>query len=152
MGTYNLEIKNYYALVSLHKSLLEAKFNLSPDNEDISGSPLVAELYTEVTDLLLNSEKRLEWEKWLQLKNRPDYRKRAVLRMKKCNRWANVTLETKREIARIYLSPFKFSETELDEVIKEVDEAIIPEKTSEKSILEEVENSSVAFCYGHRWQ
>lgn len=57
MGEFDLEIKDYYSLVSLHKSLLEAKFNLSPDNEEISDSPLVAELYGRVVSLLLQSEK-----------------------------------------------------------------------------------------------
>ena len=122
MGTYDLEIKDYYSLVSLHKSLLEAKFNLSPDNEDISGSPLVANLFNEVTSLLLKSEKGAEWEKWLQLKNQPDYKKRAILRMKKYNRWQNASVEKKREIAENYLSPFTFSDEELKEVIGEVDD------------------------------
>ena len=122
MGMYDLEIKDYYSLVSLHKSLLEAKFNLSPDNEDISGSPLVANLFNDVTSLLLKSEKGEEWEKWLQLKNQPDYKKRAILRMKKYNRWQKVSIEKKREIAEDYLSPFKFSEEELKEVIREVDD------------------------------
>lgn len=135
MGAYDLEIKDYYSLVSLHKSLLEAKFSLSPDNEDISGSPLVANLFYEVTSLLLKSEKGAEWEKWLQLKNQPDYRKRAVLRMKKSERWSNISLETKKEIARNYLSPFTYSEDELNEVVKEVDKLIVPEKRSEESVF-----------------
>lgn len=139
MSKFDLEIKDYYSLVSLHKSLLEAKFNLSPDNEDISGSPLVAKLYEAVVSLLLQSEKGADWEKWLQLKNRPDYRKRAVLRMKKSERWSNISLETKKEIARNYLSPFRFSEDELDEVVKEVDKLTASEKQSEESVFVAIE-------------
>lgn len=140
MKIYNLKIKDYYSLVSLHRSLLEAKFNLSPDNEEISGSPLVAELYDEVVTLLLQSEKGEDWKKWFQLKNRPDYKKRAILRMKKCERWLKSSMEMKKEIARGYLSPFTFSEDELDQVVKEVDKSLVPEKQSAESVFAVVEN------------
>lgn len=140
MEKYTLEINDYYSLVSIHKSLLEAKFNLAPDNEDISGSPLVAGVYDEVISLLLQSEKGAEWEQWLQLKNRPDYRKRAVLRMKESNRWANASLEVKKEIAQNYLTPFTFLEDELEDVIKEVDESLLPVKQSPESLLTAIDN------------
>lgn len=140
MEKYTLEINDYYSLVSIHKSLLEAKFNLAPDNEDISGSPLVAGVYDEVISLLLQSEKGAEWEQWLQLKNRPDYRKRAVLRMKESNRWANASLEVKKEIAQNYLTPFTFTEDELEDVIKEVDESLLPVKQSPESLLTAIDN------------
>lgn len=56
MKDYNLRL-DYYSLLNLHKALLEAKFHVMPDNELVSGSPLVAKLYIQVRDLLMESDK-----------------------------------------------------------------------------------------------
>lgn len=44
MNEFYLQL-DYYGLLNLHKALLEAKFNLNPDNELVSGSPLIADIY-----------------------------------------------------------------------------------------------------------
>ena len=121
MNPYHLQIKDYYSLVSLHKALLEAKFNLTPENEEISGSPLIADIYKEVISLLLQSDKASDWEIWLQLKNRDDYKQKTILRMKKCRQWKNAAPEAKRKIAQVYLVPFLYGEQELLDVIAAVD-------------------------------
>lgn len=113
---------DYYELLNLHKALLEAKFHTSPDNELVSGSPLVAAVYIQVRELLLNSEKAEQWMEWFQLKNRPDYRNRAILRIKKCERWNNVSFDEKKDIAGDFLSPFLYDEAELHEVVAEINQ------------------------------
>lgn len=40
MDELNLQL-DYYGALNLHKALLEAKFNLEPDNELVSGLSLI---------------------------------------------------------------------------------------------------------------
>lgn len=55
MQEFNLKL-DYYGVLNLHKALLEAKFNLNPDNELVSGSPLAAEMYIQIREFLIHSE------------------------------------------------------------------------------------------------
>ncbi len=119
--SYNLQTKDYYSLLNLHKILLEAKFHPKPENAQVSGSPFLAGLYQEVVSALLQSEKAPEWESWLQLKNRTDYRQRAIIQMRTCGEWKTAAPEEKRKLAQIHLAPFLYTEKELEEVIKEAE-------------------------------
>lgn len=112
---------DYYGALNLHKALLEAKFHLSPDNELVSGSPLIARIYIQIRDFLLKSEESEAWKAWFQLKNRPDYRERAILRMRNCKRWNKAAFDEKSVIAAAYLSPFLYNEAERNAVILEAD-------------------------------
>ena len=119
MRDYILSL-DYYELLALHKALLEAKFHTKPDNEEISGSPLVANTCIQVRDLLLQSEKAAQWEDWFQLKNRRDYRATAIMRMSKDRRWEKASDEERKRIAGDYLAPFLCGETELYETVEAV--------------------------------
>lgn len=55
MDELNLQL-NYYGALNLHKALLEAKFNLEPDNELVSGSPYVADIHVQVREFLMQSD------------------------------------------------------------------------------------------------
>lgn len=120
MKEYSIQL-DYYGLLNLHKSLLEAKFHTTPENELIAGSPLVANTYAQVRDLLIQSDKGSEWKEWFQLRNRPDRKNQAIVLMKKCDRWNNSSFDEKRRIAADYLAPFIFDEEELKNVIVAVD-------------------------------
>lgn len=120
MKEYSIQL-DYYGLLNLHKSLLEAKFHTTPENELIAGSPLVANTYIQVRDLLIQSDKGSEWKEWFQLRNRPDRKNQAIVLMKKCDRWNNASFDEKRRIAADYLAPFIFDEEELKNVIVAVD-------------------------------
>ena len=74
---------DYYGVLNLHKTLLEAKFNLNPDNEMVSSSPLVADIYKQVREQLIKNDESEHWKTWFQLKNRPDFKERALIRMRK---------------------------------------------------------------------
>ena len=113
---------DYYEVLNLHKALLEAKFNMYPDNELVSGSPLVADVYIQVRELLIQSDEAESWGEWFQLRNRPDFKERAFMRMKKNKRWTGASLDEKKEIAKSYLAPFIYDEAELNEVVTEMDE------------------------------
>ena len=119
MKEYNVKL-DYYGLLNLHKSLLEAKFHTTPENELIAGSPLVANTYIQVRDLLIQSDKGSEWKEWFKLRNRPDRKNQAIILMKKCKGWNNASFDEKRRIATNYLAPFIFDEEELKNVIAAV--------------------------------
>ena len=120
MEPFNLEL-DYYGLLNLHKALLEAKFHIDPDNELISGSPIIAQIYIQVRELLINSDRPEEWKERFQLKNRPYYRERAMIRMRKDRRWCKACPDKKAQIAETYLAPFLYDEAELNAVIAELD-------------------------------
>lgn len=120
MKEYNLKL-DYDSLLNLHKALLEAKFHTTPENELVSGSPLIANIYIQVRDLLIESDKGNQWKDWFQLSKRPDRREQAVFLMKKCNQWNKATVDEKSKIASNYLAPFLFDNEELKNVIAEVD-------------------------------
>lgn len=120
MKDFSLNL-DYYGVLNLHKTLLEAKFNTNPDNEMVSGSPFVADIYIQVREWLIKNDKSSQWEVWFQLKNRSDYKERALIRMRKNNQWKKAHYERKKMIAKNYLAPFIYDEHELDEVIAEMD-------------------------------
>ncbi len=123
MNEYNLKF-DYYGLLNLHKTLLEAKFHTMPDNEEVSGSPFVAGLCIQVRDLLMESDKGGQWKNWFQLSNRPDRRNQAIILMRKSKRWNKATSDEKSKIACDFLAPFLFNEEELKIVIAEADNSI----------------------------
>ena len=120
MKEYSLKL-DYCDLLNLHKALLEAKFHIAPDNKLVSGSPIIANIYTQIRDLLIEGDKGSGWIDWFKLSNRPDRRNQAICLMKKHELWSKATTDKKREIARNYLAPFLFDDEELMNVIEEVD-------------------------------
>ena len=112
---------DYYGLLNLHKVLLEAKFHTTPDNELVSGSPLVADIYIQVRELLISSDKSAQWKNWFQLKNRQDYRNCALTRILTDERWSKSSFDEKKKIASDYLAPFLYDEIELQEFVIDVD-------------------------------
>ena len=120
MQEYTLKL-DYYGLINLHKALLEAKFHTMPDNELVAGSPLIADLYIQVRDLLMESDTGSGWKEWFQLSNRPDRKEQAIILMRRDKIWNKAAHDEKSKIARAFLAPFIFSEEELENVIAEVD-------------------------------
>ena len=123
MDEIKLEVKGYYSLLNLHKALIEAKFNVAPDNFEVAGSPDIAQLCRDIAELLIQHDLSVKgkesWSEWLKLKNRPDYRKRALQRMRYCTNWEKLDLDTKKKCALNYVSPFTCTDEELDELILE---------------------------------
>ncbi len=138
-GEFHLEL-DYYGALNLHKALLEAKFNANPDNELVSGSPLVADIHVQVREFLIKSDESGQWKEWFLLKNRSDYRARAIMRMKKCKRWNKVSFEEKKKIAGDFLAPFFYGETELNEIMAEMTETL--EKEFGESAVRNTEGES----------
>lgn len=123
---FNLQL-DYYGVVNLHKALLEAKFHLNPDNESVAASPLIADLYIQVRDFLIendksNCDKSESWKEWFQLKNRTDYREHAITLLRKYNRWNKASFDEKKKITGNFLAPFFYTETELNAIITQIDQ------------------------------
>lgn len=124
MPEFNL-ILDYYELLNLHKTLLEAKFHTNPENELVAGSPFVANIYIQVRDLLIQSEKGNQWKDWFQLSNRQDRKNQAIFMMKNDKRWGSATIDEKSRIASNYLAPFIFDDEELKNIVAEIDHSFI---------------------------
>ena len=137
--SYNLQVNDYYSLLNLHKILLEAKFHPNPENPLVAGSSFLADLYGGVVSLLLQSEKASDWKEWLQLKNRTDYRQRAILQMKQNREWKDALPERKKIMARNYLAPFLYTEAELEEAINEVDKSLSENIQLSDAVLKKIE-------------
>lgn len=66
------ELSDYYDLLNLHKALMEAKFHDNPDNEYISGSPIIAKIMNEIVDILAEIDPYAnegDWKTWRKLEN-----------------------------------------------------------------------------------
>lgn len=69
-----LVFNDYYELLALHKALIEAKFNIDPQNESIAGSPIIADICNKVVDELSSMEEdkssggREKWSEWRKIK------------------------------------------------------------------------------------
>lgn len=57
----NMILGDYYELLNLNKALLEAKFNEFPNNEYITGSPIIAQICNEVVQLLSEKGEKESW-------------------------------------------------------------------------------------------
>ena len=119
----NLQL-DYYGALNLHKALLEAKFNLEPDNELVSGSPYVADIHVQVREFLMQSDMGDQWKEWFLLKNRSYYRERAIKRMKRCGHFDTAVFKEKKKIAANFLAPFLYSEEEFMGVLEELDGSV----------------------------
>lgn len=133
MKEYTLKL-DYYGLLNLHKALLEAKFHVMPENKLVSGSPLVANIYNQIRDLLIESDDGDKWKEWFQLSNRQDRKNQAIILMKNCENWEGATANEKSKIASDYLAPFIFDDQELKEVIAELDKHFSKKQHNSKDI------------------
>ncbi|MDE7422749.1 MAG: hypothetical protein K2N51_03520, partial [Lachnospiraceae bacterium] len=113
----NFNVNDYYELVALQKALLEAKFNLTPNNENISGSPIIAKMLNEIYALLEEKEKEREgkerWSEWRKIANQMYYLERAIERIIKQEKFNEYEEERKREVIKNYISPFTCNAQEL---------------------------------------
>ena len=103
MQEFTLKL-DYYGLLNLHKALLEAKFHTMPDNELVAGSPFVADLYIQVRDLLIKSDKGSRWKDWFQLNNRPDRKEQAIILMRRDRIWNKAAHDEKVKIFKKWIT------------------------------------------------
>ena len=117
-------------LSALHKAILEAKFSVTPQNEEIAASPVLAQVSNRLYDELCRMQEKkksgvgLLWQEWRRIKNGDSYRGffyDAVINARKDFIFLESDDDAKRTIAKCYLSPFTCLESEIDEFIEEVE-------------------------------
>jgi hypothetical protein len=128
MDKTKIEITDYYVMLNLHKALIEAKFHINPDNIEVSASPIIAGFMNTLIDTLstvseeIGKTSKKEWETWRLLSNQPFYRDRAVKLATQHSKWIDMDIENKKKMSKNLLSPFIFSDEEIEDFILSVDE------------------------------
>ena len=128
------ELSDYYDLLNLHKALMEAKFHDNPDNEYISGSPIIAKIMNEIVDILAEIDPYAnegDWKTWRKLENHiispceSKYGKtiwdRILNRVSKDKLQKKYTKDEKIIATKNYFSPFIATEKEINDFINAVD-------------------------------
>ena len=114
----------------LHKAILEAKFSVTAQNEDIASSPILAcvsnKLYDELCHIRekKNKEEGALFKELRRIKNGDSYRGffyDSVINARRDFVFLESDENTKRTMAKCYLSPFTCYESELEEFIEEVE-------------------------------
>jgi len=126
----NLEIDGKWELIALHRIILEAKYNESPVDLDVQGSPFSKFIYEKVFSLLIDHYEsegdKKEVERWLDwrkldgnslqidnLKNR--------LSIIHSSNWAPLSDENKVEYINCLTTPYLASETLVQELVEFAD-------------------------------
>lgn len=126
MNRTKLLINKQEELLSLHKILMEAKFNPNPADMYIAGSPITAELAHRVLATIIemqsetNPTKRESWLNWLEKKKQWIW-SRSLSHMLKFppNGWSEMESEAKRDYIKALFSPFKIIEEDVIRFIEE---------------------------------
>lgn len=121
-----LILRDYYDLLNLHKALMEAKFHCNPENKDIAGSPIIANIMNELVNVLAQIDPNsttIDWQNWRRIcdKKGSCYWANAIVNAAKNPLWKTYTGEKKAEVAKCYISPFTASDGDIMDFVKEVD-------------------------------
>ena len=126
-----LILEDYYDLLNLHKALMEAKFHDNPENSDVAGSPVIAQIMNNIVDILSKIDPHADtnaWKQWRELSRRKKNRDKIWINIIKHasqnNMWSAYTKEKKLEMAKNYISPFCATEEDLEDFIAEVDQIL----------------------------
>ena len=124
----SLEIAEYYELVALHKALHVARFSRDPMIPWLSGSPYLADIANRIVNTLANMEVergKPERAKNWQMRIDPNG---EVWRIAVNNAavdsdiWNSQTHQQKVDLARIFLSPFTFTDEMIELFIDQVND------------------------------
>ena len=118
-----LEIKDYWELVALHKSLMAAKFDPEPYLKELQGSPFTGSLAFKVFELLVGAcrteGKAKEAEQWLTWQRADKSRTETRLLLKRIKEeswWAEADKEKRKKYIIDFMSPLKLEEELLNEI------------------------------------
>jgi hypothetical protein len=127
MSSKQFVIDNYYELVALQRVFHEAKFCLVPNDEEISGSPIVANMFRKLMNVLVavdvdraGEHMAQRWLDWLTINNSRDEWQAALAKAKKEGAWAAWSYEEKSEYIRNLLSPFIISNELIENFMDDV--------------------------------
>lgn len=112
----------------MHRIVMEAKFNERPNDKDVAGSPIVANLARKVVAALTSPTHAStpgiaaasEWEKWLRLE--PSRREWQVVidRGAEDSTWESLSAGARRELVVDLLSPLTASERAVAALVEQI--------------------------------
>lgn len=123
-------VAEWRELLALQRVFREAKFCIEPDDVEISDSPLVADMFKRLMDVLISREHDTDtedatsrWEEWLKIDSSRDEWAAAIKRARSDSRWLAFSQSERVAYVQLLLSPFQLSDTSVDEFIRAVDAA-----------------------------
>ncbi|NQX64612.1 SMI1/KNR4 family protein [Paenibacillus alba] len=126
MSEWKLVLENEEELIALHNIIMEAKFSPNPQDSRLGASPFTAVLAERGLETLIkvqskkNPTKNDSWSKWLEGKKEWIWRRSLSYLLKHSPfRWETMEEETKYEYIRWVFSPYKPSEKDIRDFIKE---------------------------------
>ncbi len=121
------KIENFEDLELLHRALLEAKFNNSPNDECIMGSKPLAKIICQITDILFeeyvkqDGEDRVStfWNPWRKMSESRREWQLIKNEIKNIDTWEEFDDEAKKDYITILASPFIVDEAQI-EILKNI--------------------------------
>lgn len=127
MNTY-FQVKDYYKLLALHKAIMQAKFSTNLTDPVLSGSPLLAEMINDLTQIIVQTELERGDEQaaknWIDTYTFKESMKsiwQIVLERARVPLWKTWNKVQKREFTSILFSPYQIDDVIFDKFAEEVD-------------------------------
>lgn len=125
--TFELTTEDYYELLAMHRTFLEAKFNNAPNDYDVAKSPIVNKMYSQVLDTLIQAETekngeagKKRWLDWLNLdKSRREW-EIIVRTIRREKQWSQWDLEKQQNFIKEVSFPFTIDSNLLAELMSEI--------------------------------
>jgi hypothetical protein len=114
-----LIVKDKYELWALHRALYEARFRCDPEDQEIAGSGLLADIHKRLMDAIIEAEgeRGKKTREWLK-RNQPELEVLAGRMRRMTARWNTHSDETKRQYVLCSISPFTVSEEDINRLIE----------------------------------
>lgn len=128
---HELTITDYASLVTLHKTIIAAKFHTTEVSPELLGSPLLATIAHHIVELLSIHETAHnsrdasagDWETWRIIdETRSEWHIATNYIMSHRPRWRTWTEHKKRSFVQIVISPYTLSPDSLDVFINTIDQ------------------------------
>ncbi|WP_128103481.1 SMI1/KNR4 family protein [Paenibacillus sp. DCT19] len=128
MDSSKLIVEEETELLALHRVLLEAKFNLSPSDNQIQASPFTAALAQRVLRTIVGLQSATDvnkierWSNWLEQKK--DWiweRCLSYMLRNQPSHWIRMDYVTKRDYVQWLFSPYALHEEDVERFIDEVE-------------------------------
>lgn len=106
-------VSSYHDLLVMQRVFREAKFCLSPSDDEISASPIVADLFSKLMESLIAAETAIKgesarerWTQWLTIDESREEWGVAIQRAKCIGEWSSWSHNQRVEYAKDLLNPF----------------------------------------------
>lgn len=125
-----LTISHYSELIALLRAVVAAKFNEDPTDTDVPVSSSLAALAVRIRDALVAEDVRREgseaerrWRDWIRLDSTRDEWRHARSFAARALRgaWPSWTVEERKEVVAMLLSPFDPGEEGIEQFVRELE-------------------------------